>query len=362
MATGYFMRWLDEQAQIRKCELMLRAARLDASQRQTVLEDFDRAVAVIYYELNLKLAFWQTLPYILFGIGAADLDEGKAAATRALELYDANPGGEHHYLTLLMCSHDSDVAVQLRQWASGEAELDALPELAAERAALQCASITEESIEGKHAVVNRGLRGSTNISPAYVSAVVLRGPEIERRLEACASFLKAMAMVMVSRWALSMASALGLLGHPVLQRDLEESKRQGRGKKSRNLCVLSHRLLGEVVYRCDLDTQFATHSSAGAVVDGRRKFIEKKNKENVKAILGNVGTVDKLRFLLASDHIQTQIAAMTFFTYNGRDGVTALSSRLGADVDGLASGIGAEGMVFTDDAGSRSGDHIINHD
>ena len=169
-----------------------------------------------------------------------------------------------------------------------------------------------------------------------------------------------MAMVMVSRWALSMASALGLLGHPVLQRDLEESNR--RPKKTRNLCMLSHRLLGEVVYRCDLDTQFATHYSAGAVVDGRKKFIEKKNKENAKAILGNVGTVDKLRFLLASDHIQTQIAAMTFFTYNGRDGVTALSSRLGADVDGLASGIGAEGMVFTDDAGSRSGENIINHD
>ena len=62
MANGVFMQWLDEQAQLRKCELVVRAAGLDGSQRQILLEDFDRAVAVIYYELNLKLAFWQTLP------------------------------------------------------------------------------------------------------------------------------------------------------------------------------------------------------------------------------------------------------------------------------------------------------------
>ena len=353
MANGVFMQWLDEQAQFRKCELVVRAAGLDGSHRQILLEDFDRAVAVIYYELNLKLAFWQTLPYVLFGIGAGDLDQAKAAATRAIELYDANPDGEHHYLTTLMCSPDSNVAVQMRQFANGEAELDDLPELAEERLALQCASITEESIEGKHAEVNRGIRTGSCFSAAYVSAVVLRGPEIERRLEARAGFLKAMSMVLVARWAVSMAAALGLLGHPVLQRDLQEHKQ--RRPDACETQVLSHRVLGEVVYRCDLHTQFGTHSSAEKLVDGRRKFIEKKSKEHVKAILGNVDAVEEMRFLMASDHIQMQIDPMKFFTYNGRDGMTTLSSRFGADVDGPASGMGVqreEGMMFTDGAGS----------
>ena len=52
-----------------------------------------------------------------------------------------------------MCSSGSAVGVQLRQFANGEAELDTLPDLLEERAALQCASLTEESIEGKHAIV-----------------------------------------------------------------------------------------------------------------------------------------------------------------------------------------------------------------
>ena len=58
---------------------------------------------------------------------------------------------------------------------------------------------------------------------------------------------------------------------------------------------------------------------------------------------------------MASDHIQMQIDPMTFFTYNGRDGMTTLSSRFGADIGGPASGMGVqleEGMIFTDDAGS----------
>ena len=62
MATSYFMRWVGDQAQERKCELVLLLAQLDASKRQVVMEDFDRAMAVIYYELKLKLAGWQTLP------------------------------------------------------------------------------------------------------------------------------------------------------------------------------------------------------------------------------------------------------------------------------------------------------------
>lgn len=149
------------------------------------MEDWDRAQALIHYELSLKLGFWKTLPYVVFGLGDDDEDEARAACAQSVTMYDMLlDSDERDWFTEFMLSPKSDMGQQLREFASGEKALMELPLLQEERVIAQCVPITEESIEGKHAIVNRGIRHAGHVSPAYVSATVLRGGEIEDHITA----------------------------------------------------------------------------------------------------------------------------------------------------------------------------------
>ena len=75
MATGRFLKWLEAQIKERHVELLTMCADLIAEQRDSLLEDWDRAQALNHYELTVKLWFWRVLPYIAFGFGGDDEDE-----------------------------------------------------------------------------------------------------------------------------------------------------------------------------------------------------------------------------------------------------------------------------------------------
>ena len=265
MATGYFFSWLEGQVAERKCELIVLAAGLDERERSMLFDDWDAAQALIHYELTLKLGFWQTLPYVVFGLGSTDIDKARASCAQAVELYDQlTATDERHMLTELMLSEQSQVGVELRQFAAGHS-LNELAALGHERTVVQSCSITEESIEGMHAIVNRGIRHASHVSAAYVSCSCLRAGEIERRVEASPQFLNNMSQHLdQSRQPLTMAATIGILQHPVLQQCLEEGIHKKHGKS-----VLPFRLLTDVVYRCDVESQFADYSGVDKVVSKR---------------------------------------------------------------------------------------------
>ena len=222
-ATGRFLKWVESQIKERHAELLLVSADLSAEQRDSLMEDWDRAQALIHYELSLKLGFWKTLPYVVFGLGDDDEDEARAACAQSVTMYDMLlDSDERDWFTEFMLSPKSDMGQQLREFASGEKALMELPLLQEERVIAQCVPITEESIEGKHAIVNRGIRHAGHVSPAYVSATVLRGRKIEDRIVANPSFLHTLAPNMGSSWPMTMAARLGILQHPALQQSLSD--------------------------------------------------------------------------------------------------------------------------------------------
>ena len=108
-----------------------------------------------------------------------------------------------------------------------------------------------------------------------------------------------------------LADALGILGHPVLQNNLEDMRAKHLDGKVR----LSHQVFGDVVCRCDFDTHLEAHFSAGRLVDGRKKFIEMKNNEHVKAIFGHVGEVYNNQALIGIGSYPTQIAPILCFAF-----------------------------------------------
>ena len=114
-----------------------------------------------------------------------DEDETRAACAQSVAMYDMlSDSDERDWFTEIMLSEESEVGRQARDFASGEEALMELHLLIDERVIAQCVSITEESIEGKHAIVIRGIRHAGHVSPAYVSATVLRGGEIEDHITA----------------------------------------------------------------------------------------------------------------------------------------------------------------------------------
>ena len=272
MATGYFVSWLEGQVAERKCELIVLAAGLDERERSMLFDDWDAAQALIHYELTLKLGFWQTLPYVVFGLGSTDIDKARASCGQAVELYDQlTATDERHMLTELMLSEQSQVGVELPQLAAGHS-LNGLAALGHERTVVHSCSIIEESIEGKHAIVNRGIRHASHVSAPYVSCSCLRAGEIERRVEASPQFLNNFSQHLdQSRQPLMMAATIGILQHPVLQQCLEEGIHKKHGKS-----FLPFRLLTDVVYRCDVESQFADHSGVDRVVSKRRIYIERQ--------------------------------------------------------------------------------------
>ena len=348
-ATGRFLKWLESQIKERHAELLLVSADLSAEQRDSLMEDWDRAQALIHYELSLKLGFWKTLPYVVFGLGDDDEDEARAACAQSVTMYDMLlDSDERDWFTEFMLSPKSDMGQQLREFASGEKALMELPLLQEERVIAQCVPITEESIEGKHAIVNRGIRHAGHVSPAYVSATVLRGREIEDRIVADPSFLHTLARNMGSSWPMTMAARLGILQHPALQQSLSDGTHIHQNKA----CV-THREVAEVVYRCDLDSQFAENSALDKTIDQRRKVIEKANKSDIKHSIQDMGEVERIRFLIASEHLLTQLAPMSMFTYIGpADHAVQVEDRI-CHQRGTSSSANCA-MTFTDDAGGFS--------
>ena len=197
----------------------------------------------------------------------------------------------------------------MRRFIIGDA-LQHLPNLAMERAALMLVPITEESIEGKHAIVARGLRRAARVSPAYISMNVLRATELERQLDKQPTLIKVMAAAVPSRTPFQNASLLGLLSHPTIQKQLET--RMASGKK---MCKqLTHSRLGDVMYRCDADTQFAGHEDADRRMARRRRQFEKSRKQQQMTMLADLSPIERVTLIEAGRHFASHCNSMDFVT------------------------------------------------
>ena len=96
------------------------AVGLTPPELNVIIEDFERGVAAVLNILEMKWAFWESLPWLLCGVGATSREAGRACAQRALDIYDKNPvAGAHHRVSNLYLAHGSFLRAQLQNFVQG---------------------------------------------------------------------------------------------------------------------------------------------------------------------------------------------------------------------------------------------------
>ena len=96
---------------------------------------------------QIVLSFWQSLPWVLFGLAHPDALTAVACAVRALQLWSATPDGAlHHPVTLEFCMPGSLLNQQLHIFANGSMTLPELPTLLQRVARLRFASVSQHGM------------------------------------------------------------------------------------------------------------------------------------------------------------------------------------------------------------------------
>ena len=115
-------------------QLRLHACMADLSeaQRASILFDYGRCRAHLVFHLQLKLAHWGQLPWLLFGLCHWDVDVARYCMRRALPLFDA--GACSHWLAVTLLAVNSLGRAQVLQFMEG-CSLSTLPFFADTRGA-----------------------------------------------------------------------------------------------------------------------------------------------------------------------------------------------------------------------------------
>jgi hypothetical protein len=137
--------------------------------RGKVIGDFAAARRQLVMAFSCKLAHWQQLPYVLFGVAHHDLELARSAARRALQLFHhAGDVAQHHWVTMVLCAQGSTCRLQLQAFADG-ASLAELPILEKMVARFAFVPIAERWIESRHAILKQTLRNCPHASAQHVA-------------------------------------------------------------------------------------------------------------------------------------------------------------------------------------------------
>jgi hypothetical protein len=219
--------------------------------------DFDAGCQHMELLLQVKLSFWEQLPWHLAGLAHHQASLAQGCAQKCCALWDETPIGLlhlHHPVTELCLGPDgfsSDVA----KMASG-APLVALSTAFQEQVAcLKFIPIAERVIEAKHKDVKQRLAGIPRHSPALVSTAV-RLLETRLKLQQDDLFLDRLATNLFAVRSPGKAALLfNFAGHPAMQ----ALQVHGRGRPHAKVI---YKTLGQVVYRSDLESQYVDLTGA----------------------------------------------------------------------------------------------------
>ena len=255
MAQG---RWRDALACLR--ESTLSDLRGDAAlfvrreDSDIVVEDFLKGAAELEAVLEMKLNFWQALPWLLCGLGDHDLGASRACAIRCMQMYDDVPiEAAHHRVTNKFLAAKGLLRSQLQLYVNGR-PLDELPELQHEIACLMFSLTVERIIEGTHSVLKRLVQ--FRMTGGSFISFRLRLKEMEALAEADDTFIAKLAEK-CERHPRKFAELLRVDEHPQLQELSWRIQQQGDRVAREDY----RKFLAHIIYRCDMSTQFFDHSA-----------------------------------------------------------------------------------------------------
>ncbi|CAE7909467.1 retm [Symbiodinium microadriaticum] len=272
LASGALQGVLDEAFRSQQTELLLACSSLSASDRDTVLLDFGRGQAKLQNFLSIKLGFWQALPHRLLVLGHHNEAVARASLTEAKAIFDEHAASVHHH-TLTKLYFQGLLSEHVQSFLSGEPRASS-PALLREAAACAFVSCVERSIEARHALLKSKTSLMKKALPASFS-IAIRSHEYHRRCMTDST--------MLAEWEKHVHGLkinprkgdaiphvimhLGMTNHPDIVR-LRSQSQSGRVKM---------RDAANVVYHCDLLTQYDKRTEAGNGWQGQDNEQDKKS-------------------------------------------------------------------------------------
>ena len=216
------------------------ATRLSAADTSVLLEDWQAACSLAKRLVVTKLGAWEQLPLLMAGLGHHVPATAKLVAQRCLQLSETSD----HPLSDLVLGRDSPIRPQVERFASGAATMQELPllKLVADRLAFM--PVTERSIEGRHRITKALMLSAPNLRASTLS-LRLRERETTQGLEAGEMNID------------SLGDWTRLAYNPTKLMDLLDL----HCRPGLLIHATSAKILGDAIYRVDLDTQYGSKAA-----------------------------------------------------------------------------------------------------
>ena len=263
MAAGEWRMFLDRSVALSTGSLLEGLLGLTEQQRQDIIRDFHNGCAQITFYFVFKLGFWSELPYSLAVLAHPREATARDGALRCLRMWERlsdRQKARAHALTRRFAIY---LRAQLDIFVGGAARTDPrLFDLFMEISKLAFIPIVERLIEGRHSQVKHAILKARHHSGALVS-LTLRYPNLRRYLEEIPDLITRLAShvdkvrdphYVVKNMGLQFHRALPLGGVP-------------KGAHSTHDRAKWWPLIGQMLYRCDRQTQFADFSAARSARD-----------------------------------------------------------------------------------------------
>ena len=252
---------------------------LPVADAQMITDDFWRGATHITSVLQMKLAYWQQLPWKLAGLAHACLVTARRIAREIVEYFNSAPSNEelHGKITWLFADPAGVLRHCLERFANGE-ELDSMPELATKVASMRMMPVVERDIERRHSEMHKTIAGRSSGGPIVSLSVRLQ--EYDARLETQGGdelFRTTCKDFAAVRKARDLPFVLNFEHHPTIAGLLGEKKPRATYSK-----ILSS--VGNVLYTIDLASKHVRYYEAKS----RNKIAKDRVKKAATGWLKNV--------------------------------------------------------------------------
>jgi hypothetical protein len=249
MATGEMIQCFERVWELRAGEFLQSEAVSNslAADVEVLESDMQVGKASLHTNLTTKLDFWSRLPWYLAGVGHVDEVKARQCASRALDMFEADPREvAHHRTTWGLLQVDAPFRIAMESFVDGAPRHSLCPAALAQIAIFAFTPIIETTIEGKHAKVS--LETQAGIGPVRVS-LANRLPLLESRIQHDPSVAEKLAQQFIAMRHLKRIPALfSFHDHPHLLAQVPAQRFRSASSYVKPST--------EIIYRCDLHSLF----------------------------------------------------------------------------------------------------------
>ena len=246
---------------------------LSATEKSEILLDFDRAVAHLVQQAEMKMGMWELLPLAICGLGGRNETQVRTLMLRLRTEYRKTRGAVSHHRVVIEILESQEIDC----FIDNGVDIQRLPLLKRWRVKLRHVRVNELSVERLHAFGAQITSNAHNHSEAFLSHE-LRSPSMFEPIHGF-DVEDVCAMVSSLKQVWNIVQTFDLERHPAI---LEEQRAHQERTGNMATHKISEKVVSSVVYRSDLMTLFQDVSEL-------QKAITEYNNEEDSARKANAG-------------------------------------------------------------------------